>query len=117
MVKAILSFIFVLFAISGICDLIHTVRLFFLSPSVKFKSYIVASLMPGIAIEQLKCLSEKQRWNGEGYATKIIALTDNLSLDEINSCNEFFNNNIVLTQFKNLENLLKEISIENQRNI
>ena len=69
-------------------------------------------LQENIALEQLSYIFEKLKWNGDSYATQIIAITDNICDSECLLCNDFaLKNNIVLSKFKDMENTLKEICL------
>lgn len=110
MIKVLLSVLTALLAISGLCELIYTIRLFFLTPHVKTKGYIVVYLRQNFALEQLRYIFEKQKWNGEGYAACIVAITDELSEAEGTLCKEFSKNkSIFLSKFKDIEITLEEI--------
>ena len=104
-----------LLAISGLCELIYIIKLFFLTPSKKPLCYIIVHLKENIALEQLIYSFEKIKWNGECYASQIIAITDDICDSERLLCSDFaIEHNIILSKFKDIEITLKEICSYNQ---
>ena len=115
MISVFFSILVSLLAIAGLCELIYTIKLFLLSPSKKPLSFIIIYLKKNIALEQLTYIFEKLKWNGESYATQIVAITDNIYDSECLLCNEFaIEHNIVLSKFEDIEITLKEICSYNQ---
>lgn len=107
MVKTILFVCFLLFAVSGMCDFIYLVKMFFHSPKKRFKNYSLVSLEQGCAVSQLDFLWQKISWNGESFSCGIIALCNNLDKNEISDCKDYVKNkNITLCEEKNISEIL-----------
>lgn len=88
-IKYFLILLFLIFSIIGICECIYILRTLFFLPKEITHSYLIVTLKNGSAVEQLNYLWQKIKWHGDSYAEGIIALVDNLSLDEISDCNNF----------------------------
>lgn len=89
MVKTILLLLLLIFAVAGICELIYNFKMIFHFPGKKFNKYVFVVLDEGFAVRQLDFLWQKMRWQGDGFANGIIALTDKLKTKEIINCAEY----------------------------
>ena len=97
MVKTLLLLAVVIFAVSGICEFIYSLKMLLHFPGKRFKSYTFVTLENGYAVRQLEFLWQKIRWQGDSFSNGIIAACDTLETSEILSCKEYIKNkNIVL---------------------
>ncbi len=119
MVKFLLLIFLLLFAVSGICELIYFLKMLFYYPSLRIHNYSLVVLKSGNAVRQLNYIWQKLKWYGEDFSRGIIAVVDNLDISEISSCNEFADEkNIVLCMASTLtecETLQKELLNGNAR--
>ena len=85
-IKGILIVLTFVFAISGLCELIHSIRLLFLSSLKKKAVYSVVVLKPKEALNQVNFAAEQLNWLGDDYAQKVIAVTDSVTEAELDEC-------------------------------
>ena len=76
----------VVFAICGLCELIHTIRLVTLGNSKNACMLSVAFLKPDSAVSQLSLAAEQRNWLGEDFARYIIGVTDAIGDEELSEC-------------------------------
>ncbi|MCQ2441241.1 MAG: hypothetical protein MJ076_05045 [Clostridia bacterium] len=86
MVKAVLIIITILFAVSGLCEFIHSLRLFFILPEKDRKSLCIIKLEPQKAVQQVKFVLEQSNWLGSLYAERIVAVCDGIDGAELEIC-------------------------------
>ena len=97
MVKTILLLLLLIFAVAGICEFVFLIKMLFYFPGKRFKTYTFLQLEQGYAIRQLEYFWQKILWNGEGYSSGILAITDNLQEKELLNCAGYIKNkNIIL---------------------
>lgn len=101
MIKAILLSLFTVFAISGLCEFLYTVRMFFFMPKKRVSNYLLVMLESENAVKQLNFLWQKIIWHGDVYAKGIIALCDNIDADEQKHCQNFAENKNIFLCCKN----------------
>ncbi|MBQ8203296.1 MAG: hypothetical protein IJZ75_03350 [Clostridia bacterium] len=89
MVKGILISCVFLLAVAGICEVIHLIRLYFVSDGKKMPTYSLVFLRQGRAINQLRYEYEQRLWQGGTYAETVIAVDKELDEDERKLCYEF----------------------------
>ncbi len=108
-IKGILIVLTFVFAISGLCELIHSIRLLFLSPLKKKTVYSVVVLKPQEALSQVSFASEQLNWLGNDYAEKAIAITDAVSDTELEACHRAAEGkNIIFCKLKELSDKITE---------
>ena len=78
MIEVVLNTIVIILVVLGICELIHSLRLFFTLPKRRYYNYSLIYLKKGKAIKQLKFAIEQRRWFGDTYAEFVIAVYDDL---------------------------------------
>ena len=101
-----------IFTIAGICEFVYLIRLIFYFPHVKTNSYSLVVLKRDYAVRQLNFLWQKLKWQGEDFASGIIAITDNLDNNEIMNCNKFIvNKKIILSSKQTPFIILRQIII------
>lgn len=89
--------VFCIFCIAGICEFFYLIRLLFYFPKTRTKCYSFVVLKEQFAVKQLNFIWQKIKWQGEDFADGIIALTDNIKLEELTTCQNFVaNKNIIL---------------------
>ncbi|MDO4607700.1 MAG: hypothetical protein Q4B40_00725 [Clostridia bacterium] len=119
MVKTLLLIFLVLFAVSGICELIYFLKMMFYYPNLRVHNYSLIILKSGNAVRQLNFVWQKLRWYGEDFSKGIIAVVDNLDTAEILNCTGFANDKkIVLctaSLLMNCEVLQRELLNGNDR--
>ena len=89
MIEALLLTFAVIFASLGVCEFLHTLKTAFLFPGIKTKSCCVIFLRTQYAICQLRFFAAKLRWYGSEFADGVIAVTDELSQNEIALCEKY----------------------------
>ncbi len=95
MVEFIIFTFFLILALLGLSELIHTLILHLLRPKKLSKRMLCVVLENNTACEQLAYIIENYRWQGKTYADEIIACTVNLSEAEKYECVERFKNNLI----------------------
>jgi len=86
--EAILIAIGVILAVFGLSELLHTIRLAFIFKEKKSKLLSIVFLKPGSAMSQLCFAAEQHNWLGGDFADYVLAVTDNISDDELSECKE-----------------------------
>lgn len=104
----VLLALFMIFSIIGICEFIYILRLMVCFPSIRMQNYSFIILKKGFAIKQLVFLWQKIKWQGDEFALGIIAITDELDVNELFECERFINDkNILLCSSENLNECTK----------
>ncbi len=80
--KPIIFIIIFVFAIFGLSEFLHILKLYFIFPKRKMYSHLVINLQNNTAEKQLLYAYEQYTWHGEGYADFLVFNCDNLS-DEV----------------------------------
>lgn len=110
MIKTILAVMLLIFAILGITEFIHNLKLSFLSKGLIKRNAIVVVLKEKSALEQLSFTYSQFRWHGPDYGDIIVGLTDNLSEDTINLCEEYaYKRRIALVPKEYLSNVVNSV--------
>lgn len=105
MVKSLLLVILMFLAISGLCELIYTLKMMFYYPSLRVKNFALIILEQDCAVRQLNFIWQKIKWHGDAFAVGVIAIVDKIDDKEIIKCNGFINDkNIILCSAINLKN-------------
>lgn len=108
MVKCFLLFCAIVFVVVGICELIYIIRKFATYPGVHTYNYSVVFLKKGFAVNQLKFLWQKFKWQGSEFAETIIAITDYIDDEEIFNCEKLaIGKNILLSDINSLGECLQ----------
>lgn len=89
MVKGILIAALLVLAVSGICEIIHLIRLSLVSDGKKNTNYALVFLRNGRALCQLRYMYEQFLWQGNAYADTIIGIDYDLCDDERKLCYEY----------------------------
>lgn len=111
MIKGVLICITVLLAVSGLCDIIHTIRSWVFSSKRPRNNYSIIYLKCGDAVSQLKFVNEQYRWYGTDFAEYIIAITDDVSNEELKQLEQAFDGNeYIFCPSVALPNVLRSIS-------
>lgn len=90
MLLAVMFAFVVIFCILGICDVLFMFKLFLVSPENKRNEFIFLSLDKCDYKFQMYSALQKKNWYGGLYCNGIVALTDDLTDDEINECKKTF---------------------------
>ena len=81
-------------AILGLCDVIHTLRLFLFAGRKKQGTNVLFCFLCDSKAElQLKFVAEQYRWHGRGLADKVIAINCLSDADSLNACLKTANDN------------------------
>lgn len=96
MIETVLLAIGIIFAVSGLCDLIHTIRLAFIMPKKGRRGIVLLWLKSGIAEQQIKFAMAQITWYGNTYADHIIAVTSELSDEELAECRSLTADNDII---------------------
>ncbi|MBP3706341.1 MAG: hypothetical protein J6J13_03715 [Clostridia bacterium] len=111
MIKGALIVILILLSISGICDIVHTIRMWIFAPKRPYNNICVIFLRENQANSQLRFIREQYRWYGNDFAEHIIAVTDDLSEEENNQCkNQFDNSEIIFSTNKAIPNIMRSLT-------
>ena len=109
-IKGILIVFEFIFAILGLCELIHGIRLILFSSAKKNNVYSVVFLSPERAVGQIGFLSEQLCWLGSDFADYAIALTDLLDESELSDAlSAAEGKNITFCKTEELTQKIKEI--------
>ena len=77
------------FALLGVAELFHGIRLYYLSPKKHAKTFSVIFLDYGHAEQQIKYSVEQLLWLGKSYADKIVAVIgSDLDGENLSACRE-----------------------------
>lgn len=96
MINTLLALATVLLAVSGICELIHGLRLIIISPKRISAPISVIRLKSGEAAAQIRYAVEQRKWLGPQYAQHIVAVASGISEAELAECQEIAGNNGVI---------------------
>lgn len=108
-IKGILTALTVVFAILGISETIHTVRLICFSPHKKSGAYSVLILNPQRCVEQILFAKEQLSWLGNDFADCVFAVTDAISDEQAEECRSASHGaDIVLLKLCELEEKINE---------
>ncbi len=110
MVKGILTVLIILFAVSGLCEFIHSVRLFLILPEKERSSICIIRLEQGKSVQQLRFVLHQSHWLGSLYADKVIAISDGIEDEELDMCKSTVEySDIVLCSNDELEYIVRNI--------
>lgn len=86
MAELILFTVLCVFALFGLCEIIHEIRLIFVSPKKRIRTVTLIYLEKGSAEQQLMFVSEQAAWLGRRYSDRVIAVDTGISQEERKSC-------------------------------
>lgn len=110
MVKGVLICILLLLAISGLCDIIHSVRSWMISAKRPRYNISVVYLNQETAFSQLKFIAEQYRWYGTDFAEYVIAVTDGVcKKDILNYEKTFAEMGFIFCPCSAVENVLRSL--------
>ena len=111
MIKLILIIAVSLLAISGICELIHSICILMVMPKRPINNFCVLYLDSINAYYQIRFAVEQVRWQSNNFAEKIIAVTDEADDEQLKKCKILAaENGIILCPSDVLPNVIKSIS-------
>ncbi len=111
MIEIILMSIVAILSVLGICEIIHAVKLFLIIPKRRYYNYSLIYLKKGKAPSQLKLAVEQRKWFGDTYAEFIIAVYDDLDVEELEFCSELVKkDDVVICPIQITEDVIKSIS-------
>lgn len=87
-IEAILIAAGVILAVFGLSELLHTVRLAFIFKKKEVKLLSVVFLKPESAVAQLCFAAEQRKWHGGDFAEYVVAVTDDITDEELIECKE-----------------------------
>lgn len=114
LIKTVLLVCLVVLAVSGICEIIHSVRLILIRPSRRSGAVCVIWLKKGSAVSQLRFVCEQLRWWGKDFAEHIIAVSSDISGEELETCMKTAAESLVtLCPSDVLESVIASVSANN----
>lgn len=87
--KFLLFFVVFVFALLGLSEFLHILKLKFILPKGKPNVRVVVNLKEETALKQLEFVCEQYSWLGVKYADEITALAYNLSHKTFFECEKF----------------------------
>ncbi len=118
MVKGILISCVFLLAVAGMCEVIHLIRLYFVSDKQRNFNYSLVFLRKNRALNQLRYLYEQLVWQGGTYADTIIAIDRELDEDERKACFEFsLKKDIIIISPEMLDRVLDTLYLDEEKKI
>ena len=97
MIKAILLTAVALLAIAGLCEFLHSLRIFFILPERPYHNFGIVFLKNNKAVRQLKFAVEQRKWMGVHYCEHIVAVYDDgLEYSQLEMCRDMAGKNDVL---------------------
>ncbi|MDD6478868.1 MAG: hypothetical protein PUF48_03510 [Oscillospiraceae bacterium] len=75
--------------ILGLCELIHIITLAVISKAGNPEFITLIFLKPEKYLSQLMQANEQRRWQGEDFTSRIIAVSDALSLEEMSEAQNY----------------------------
>ena len=88
MIEIIAFFIILVFAVFGLCETVHLIKLKFIFPKRKMNSKLVIILDDETAEKQLIFAGEQYLWLGDKFADSIYADNSKLSFETYLRCKE-----------------------------
>ena len=86
--KIVFLVVVLLFAIFGLSEFLHILKLKIIFPKKNLNSHVVVNLQNGIAEKQLFFVCEQMRWYGKNYADFIIPIVSNLDEESYINCKQ-----------------------------
>lgn len=96
MVKLILFIAVIFLFVLGLCEFIYIFRMLFYFPNTRLNDYLIVVLTGGYALKELNYFWQKIKWHGDSLALGIIAITDNISNNELVACENFIKNKKII---------------------
>ncbi len=84
--KIVLMLLCIVFAVFGLSEFLHIVRLFLIFPKRKLLAHIVVNLQNETAEKQLLYVCEQYKWHGKSFADFIVLGVSNLDMQTYNKC-------------------------------
>ncbi len=110
MIKTVLTIIVILFAVLGLSEFLHSLRLACFSLGPKRKTATVIVLDEDRAVEQLSYVISQSCWFGPQYSECIIAVTDSLSEETLRDCREYTKtSNVILVPNEYISNVINAV--------
>ena len=105
--ELIFFIVFTIPAICGVSELIHILRVKFISPKAFAPKYLLIYLGDNSPYEQLVASADELFWYGKKYAQNIIAVDCGIKQEEYYNCREFCEkNNFIFCNSKELSGYL-----------
>ena len=89
MIKSFLFTFLIFFAVSGVCEFIYILRMFFYFPNIRVQNYSLIVLKKSYGVKQLKYIWQTIKWHGDEFSLGIIAITDDIEIKEFFDCKNF----------------------------
>ena len=100
----------IILAIGGLCESIHAIKLIGIMNSKRNPMVSLLVLKPKEWVFQLDFAAEQQNWLGEDFAKYVIAVTDSIEPEEIESCRQLANEkNIILCKTSELPQWVSKV--------
>lgn len=84
--KTVLILVCIVFAVFGLGEFLHILKLFAIFPHRKLWAHLVVNLQNETAEKQTLYVCEQYIWHGENFADFIVLNADNLSRENYERC-------------------------------
>lgn len=84
----ILTFVFLVLFIFGLCEFIHLLHMFLIFPNRRMNSTLVVMLNEETALNQIIYAGEQMRWLGDKFADRVLLVAENLDEVLLFECEE-----------------------------
>lgn len=89
--KLFLLFVVLVFAIFGLGEFLHNLKLMLIFPKRKMQSSMVVILNEKTALQQIQFVGEQYKWLGTKFADRVIVVCENFSADLVEECKNISN--------------------------
>ncbi len=84
--KTFLLLIFLIFAVFGLSEFLHILKLFIIFPKRRLYSHLVVNLQNKTAEKQLLYICEQYKWHGKSFADFIVLGVGELDAQSYKKC-------------------------------
>lgn len=89
--KTFLLLVFLIFAVFGLSEFLHILKLFIIFPKRRLYSHLVVNLQNKTAEKQLLYICEQYKWHGKSFADFIVLGVGELDTQTYNKCKSIAN--------------------------
>lgn len=86
--KTVVFLILIVFAVFGLSEFLHTVKLFIIFPKRRLYSHLVVNLQNSTAEKQIQYVCEQYVWHGASFADFIVPCAQNLDDNTRERCRQ-----------------------------
>ncbi len=84
--KTVLFFVILVFAVFGLSEFLHILKLFWIFPKRKLWAHLFVNLQNETAEKQVLFACEQYIWHGKNFADFIVLNADNLNTENYEKC-------------------------------